>query len=225
MSHDGTHSSAPGPDFDEKAELDELVTEATWTTRVGEVSDTPTANTLLERLKQIQTTDFATETTLAAQLDITLSALRDALRGAGGDTLTDVHNALDSVETKLQTLIDQTDQVETLLDQHTPETHATLFNTSVTAGANILATSVTPNDAPTHFRIYATFDTSGILTVRRNNGGAATLTEELNAGNTLDANAAYVFDILVHAGQSINLRYSVDATAKQLSIVEVTSGA
>lgn len=34
-------------------------------TRVGEVSATPTANTLLERLKQIQDKDFATQATLA----------------------------------------------------------------------------------------------------------------------------------------------------------------
>lgn len=55
------------------SKMDDLVQEAVWTARIGEVSATPTANTVLGRLKDIDDsiaslsgTDFATETTLAS---------------------------------------------------------------------------------------------------------------------------------------------------------------
>jgi hypothetical protein len=34
-------------------------------------------------------------------------------------------------------------------------------------------------------------------------------------------NAAYIFDVLVESGESINIQYSVDATALKLAIYEV----
>lgn len=53
--------------------MDDLVQEAVWTARIGQVSATPDANTVLGRLKDIDDaigslsgTDFATETTLSA---------------------------------------------------------------------------------------------------------------------------------------------------------------
>jgi len=51
-------------------EIQALLEEATYTARVGEVSATPTANTVLARLKDISDalTDVSTQTTLAALL-------------------------------------------------------------------------------------------------------------------------------------------------------------
>lgn len=76
--------------------------EATFTGRIGEVSATPTANTVLERLKQIQTSvsSVATNTTDAAT----------------ETTLTTVAGHLDTVETKLQSIIDNTDGLEGFVD-------------------------------------------------------------------------------------------------------------
>lgn len=67
------------------------------------------------------------------------------------------------------------------------------------------------------YRIYICADTSGVLYVLRNNETQ----EALNGGNPLNANAAYTFDILVEAGEQIDLVYSVNATIKTLKIIEI----
>ena len=48
--------------------------------------------------------DYATQTTLAAQLNITLSALRDAITASGGDakTLNDLYGRLDAIKTAVE---------------------------------------------------------------------------------------------------------------------------
>jgi hypothetical protein len=53
--------------------------------------------------------------------------------------------------------------------------------------------------------------------------GATTVTMQLNSGNALNANALYAFDIAVESGESINLQYSVNATALDLKVIEVAS--
>jgi hypothetical protein len=95
-----------------------------------------------------------------------------------------------------------------------------LFNTHVAANTNIFTTSLSPTYTPTTFRIYACFDTSGVLTVRRTKG-TVTVSEQLNSGTALEANAAYMFDILLESGETINLQYSVNATATCIKICEV----
>jgi len=95
------------------------------------------------------------------------------------------------------------------------------FNESITANTNIFSSFVT-FDYTGIARIYACFDTAGVLTVvrKRNN---TTVTEQLNSGSNLVANAAYIFDIVVDDGEAINLRYSVNATVVKLGIYEVPS--
>jgi len=50
---------------------------------------------------------------------------------------------------------------------------------------------------------------------------ATTISETLNGGNALSANAAYIFDIIVESGETINLQYSVAATALVLKVIEL----
>jgi len=95
-----------------------------------------------------------------------------------------------------------------------------LFNTSITANTNIFSVDLSPTRSPCIFRIYVCFNASGVLSVVRTKGGVSVI-EQLNSGLALTANAAYVFDILVDADESINLQYSVDATALKISVVEV----
>jgi len=139
-------------------------------------------------------------TTLAsvlAQLDITLSALRDALRGA------------------------ESKDFSTLEARFTPLLKGSVFNDAVTADTDIFGSNLTPTNSPTTFRIYVCFDAAGVLTVRRTSGGT-TVSEQLNSGTTLTANAAYIFDVPVESGESINLQYSVNATALKIMVLEVS---
>lgn len=102
----------------------------------------------------------------------------------------------------------------------TPIVKGSVFNASVSANTNIFSSNLTPTHSPTVFRIYACFSASGVLSVARTKAGT-TVTEQLNAGNPLNANAAYIFDIIVESNESINLRYSEAATALVLKVVEV----
>jgi len=100
------------------------------------------------------------------------------------------------------------------------ESKARLFNTPITANTDILSEDITPTYAPAIFRIYVCFSQDGVLTIKRTYQGN-TVTEYVNSGVPLTSNSPYTFDIIVDEGESINLRYSVDATVLKLSIVEI----
>jgi len=108
----------------------------------------------------------------------------------------------------------------TIKDRTVPVLKGSIFNTSISANTNIFSSDLTPSYSPTLFRIYVCFNAAGVLTVRRTRGGT-TVSEILNAGNNLNANCAYMFDVIVESGDSINLQYSVAATAICIRVVEV----
>lgn len=84
-----------------------------------------------------------------------------------------------------------------------------IFNTGLpAAGNNLFASDLLPSSPPAIFRVYVSVAVAGVLSVKRTRS-AATVTEQLNSGNVLGVNCAYVFDILVASGDSINLAYSV----------------
>jgi len=124
----------------------------------------------------------------------------------------------EDIGVKIRYLIDV---MENLLNKITPVSKASIFNQSVTAGANILSSGLSPSNSPTVFRIYACFDTSGVLSVVRTKD-TTTVTEQLNGGSSLSANSSYIFDIIVESDETINLRYSVNATCLILKVVEIS---
>jgi hypothetical protein len=109
-----------------------------------------------------------------------------------------------------------------LRDIFRPILKGSVFNDSVTANTNIFSSDLTPTNNPTTFRIYACFNASGVLSVVRTRAGT-TVVEQLNGGTALSANCAYMFDILVESGETINLQYSVNATALTLKVLEIPS--
>lgn len=98
-----------------------------------------------------------------------------------------------------------------------------VFNTAVTAATDIFIKSITSSFYPSVLRIYASFSASGILSVIRTVNGVS-VTEQLNAGNALTANAAYLFDITLDYGETVNLQYSVAATALKVAVYEIDIG-
>ena len=95
-----------------------------------------------------------------------------------------------------------------------------IFNTAVAASTDMFKAALSPTLAASVFRVYVVFNASGTLTVRRTRG-PATVSEQLNAGTALTANAAYIFDILVKTGDTINLQYSIAGTTIVLLIFEM----
>ena len=90
------------------------------------------------------------------------------------------------------------------------------------ANADILSSPIIPSNPLSIFRIYAVFNTAGVLYVKRTRGATSVL-EALNNGASLNANASYIFDIIVVSDDSINFQYSVNATLLTLIVVEVSA--
>ncbi len=102
----------------------------------------------------------------------------------------------------------------------TPLLKGRVFNTAVLAGTNFFAADLAPTNTPTTFRIYICLDTGGVFSVQRTSA-AVTVAEELNSGAALAADAAYMFDILVHEDDTINIQTSVGAQILYCLVIEV----
>ena len=103
-----------------------------------------------------------------------------------------------------------------------PIAKAAIFNTALPAAeANWLGSDIEPTNSPSYLRIYACVSATGILRVART-VSAVTVTEDLNSGTALVADAAYMFTVPWRTGDSINIRYSVTTgTIKRLLIDEI----
>jgi hypothetical protein len=100
----------------------------------------------------------------------------------------------------------------------------TIFNSSITAYTPIFQNDLQPSLAkysnPSYFRIFACFDKDGVLSVIKIKDGISAIMQ-LNSGNTLKADCLFAFDIVMDYGESMNLQYSVDATIKELKVLEI----
>lgn len=100
-------------------------------------------------------------------------------------------------------------KMDTKLDYLIPTIAATQFNTAQPlAEAAILGAVITPSDTPEILRVSVAMSNAGIFRVARMNGGV-TVVEDLNGGVALTAASLYIFDVVVHLGDTINFRYSV----------------
>jgi frataxin-like iron-binding protein CyaY len=236
-----------------ETDVEALLEQAHFNAVMGEVAAAPTSNTVLDRLRQIQETDFATEATLsgvateqtlANQLDITLSALRDALRGADGDDLTVVHGELESLVTELEGKADQGEAQaiqdpphadvdlssrasESTLAKTVPEAKAALFDHAASANTDILTDegtgALTPTDSPTHLRVFVALDTATVFSAMLDQGGSTQHELELNAGTQLDANALYRFTLPARNGDQVDFQVDDAAHVLRLTVDEVTA--
>ncbi len=102
----------------------------------------------------------------------------------------------------------------------TPLLKGRVFNTAVLADTDFFADDLEPTNTPTTFRIYVAVDTGGTVSVQRTSA-AVTVVEELNAGAVLAADASYMFDILVHEDDTINLQTDTGAQILYCMVIEV----
>ncbi len=93
-------------------------------------------------------------------------------------------------------------------------------NLAITAATPFLTSGLTPLSASTVFRIQVAVDTAGLFqAVITKASNAQTI--NFNAGNNLAAGSLYVFDMLVHAGDSVNFQHSINATLQVFRVQEV----
>jgi len=97
------------------------------------------------------------------------------------------------------------------------------INFSATANTNIVNAKteqqIQATNPPCLFRIYVVLQTSGVFSVMRT-AGNATQTESLNAGSPLNANVAYMFDILVDQNEFIDFQTNATGIISKLAVYE-----
>lgn len=103
-----------------------------------------------------------------------------------------------------------------------PLEQALIHNAAVVAAADILAAVLAPTNTPCRFAVEVAFDVAGIFSVRVTNGGV-TVGEDFNHGVNLAVNSLFRFSHLVHAGDTINYRYSVNATMLSMRVQEIVA--
>ncbi len=88
---------------------------------------------------------------------------------------------------------------------------------------NDIVADIVPLNTPCLFRVTACFDAAGILSVETTNaaGGAGAQVQQFNGGVALNNNSLYMFEHLVHAGDTINYQYSVNATIMTFRVQEI----
>ena len=101
-----------------------------------------------------------------------------------------------------------------------PLEKAAIHGTTKVADTDILATDLSPTNTPCLFRIMVMLETAGLFSAMLKNG-AVTKKLKLNSGTLLTVDCAYVFDILVHSGDTVNFQTSVggDVTMRVQEIV------
>lgn len=113
-------------------------------------------------------------------------------------------------------------QLITAPSTQTPTLMEQQFNGAYLTPADICAADLVPNVDIGTFRVYCTFDTLGLLYVRRDQGGVW-IDEYLNRGQNLVADAAYMFDFIVDENDDgINFRFSVNAQILKFVVIELS---
>ena len=105
-----------------------------------------------------------------------------------------------------------------------PLARAEVHNVGVLAAADILGAALAPLNTPCLFRVAVGFDTAGIFSVTITRA-ANTQVQQFNGGVALNTNSLYMFSVLVHNGDTINFRYSVNALCQTLRCQEVVAAA
>lgn len=101
-----------------------------------------------------------------------------------------------------------------------PLARAEVHNAAVVAATDILGAALAPINTPCTFRVAAGFNIAGVLSVTITRGGNTQL-QQFNHGVVLLANCLYEFDHLVHAGDTINYQYSVNANCQTMRVQEL----
>jgi len=141
-----------------------------------------------------------------------------ASRGSSGTLIDDTRHWQDNILRGALLRIEKEEQVYER--RATPLEKANLQNVAISANTNILSTDLEPLAAASLLRIMVAMSDSGVFRASITKGEDVQVVD-FYEGASLQADSLYMFDMLVHPGDLVNFRYSVDATLRVLRIEEV----
>lgn len=91
------------------------------------------------------------------------------------------------------------------------------------ANTDLFAAAISPTNTPTLFRVMVSVSIAGNFNATVTRGGnTQTITFNVIPGPALVADGIYIFDLLVHEGDTINYQYSATGgTIRVLRVMEV----
>jgi len=104
-----------------------------------------------------------------------------------------------------------------------PLEKANVHNGNKNANTDFLADNITPSDYPVLFRIQVMLPAAGKFTAKIKKS-TTTLTNHFNGGANLAASALYIFDVLMHSGDSINFQSDQNQNGHLLRVQEIAWG-
>ena len=104
-----------------------------------------------------------------------------------------------------------------------PLEKAHIHDTAYTANADFLAADIEPSDPPCMFRIMVCLDTAAVFKVVVDDGSTE-VDMEMNAGEQLVAQSAYIFDVLVHEDDTINFEADQNVQIEKFIVQEILWG-
>jgi len=110
-----------------------------------------------------------------------------------------------------------------MLRKALPLEKANVHNGNKDANTDFLAANITPSDYPVLFRCQVMLPAAGKFTVKIK-VGTTTLTSHFNGGANLAASCLYIFDLLVHSGDSVNFQSDQNQNGHLLRVQEITWG-
>lgn len=110
-----------------------------------------------------------------------------------------------------------------MLRKALPLEKANVHNGNKNANTDFLASNLTPSDYPVLFRCQVMLPAAGKFTAKVK-VGVTTLTSHFNGGANLAASCLYIFDLLVHSGDSVNFQSDQNQNGHLLRVQEITWG-
>jgi len=103
-----------------------------------------------------------------------------------------------------------------------PLARAEMQNVAVVGGVDILGAALAPLNTPCLFRVQVGFLGAGVFSATITRAGNTQI-QHFNHGVVLTADCLFMFDLLVHSGDTINYRYSVNTTLQTLRLQEIVA--
>ena len=91
------------------------------------------------------------------------------------------------------------------------------------ANTDFLTANIEPSDSPVLFRCQVMLPVAAKFTAKIKKG-TDTLTSHFNGGANLAASCLYIFDLLVHTGDSVNFQSDQNQNGHLLRVQEITWG-
>ena len=104
-----------------------------------------------------------------------------------------------------------------------PLEKANVHNGNKDANTDFLTSNISPSDYPVLFRVQVMLPSAGKFTAKIKKG-VTTLTGHFNGGANLAGSCLYIFDMLVHSGDSVNFQSDQNQDGHLLRIQEIVWG-